>query len=125
MNEEDDRRATMDLGLGLWEGTAARYYPYETVIAQDHAILDDFQGEGVVVFLDPASNVLSAYTVDADSVWWEDDTLHLSSGAYIEGSILYHADGTRAREARPLQIFTRWYGFALTFPDAEIWGEEH
>ena len=23
---------------------------------------------------------------------------------------------------RPLQIFTRWYGFSLTFPDTEIYG---
>jgi hypothetical protein len=76
-----------------------------------------------LVFLDPATFVLSAFHVDAESLRWDDDILRLSNGQYVERSILYDVDGTRAESARPLQIFTRWYGFALTFPDAEIYGE--
>jgi len=67
--------------------------------------------------------VLSAFLVDADGLRWDGDVLRLSNDQYVEGSVLYHPDGTRASGARPLQIFTRWYGFSLTFPDTEIYAE--
>jgi hypothetical protein len=124
VDEEDARLPTMDLGMGIWQGEEARYYSYKRVVEEDKAILDTFQGRQTLVFLDPSSYVLSSFHVDADSVWWDDKVLRLSNGQYIEGSVLYDPDETRANAARPLQIFTRWYGFALTFPNAEIYGEE-
>ena len=124
VKEEDDRLPTMDIGLGIWDGEEARYYSYERVVAEDEAVLDTFQGRRLLVFLDPSSYVLSSFLVDAESLQWDDDVLRLSNDQYVEGSILYDPDGTRAEAARPLQIFTRWYGFALTFPEAEIYGEE-
>ena len=36
--------------------------------------------------------------------------------------LLYDAGGTRAGTDRPRQLFSRWYGFALTFPKPEIFG---
>jgi len=123
VDEEDDRLPTMDIGLGLWRGEEARYYSYERVAAEDRAILDTFQGRQTLVFLDPSSYVLSSFHVDADSVWWDDDVLRMTNGQYVEGSVLYDPDGSRVEAARPLQIFTRWYGFALTFPHAEIYGD--
>ena len=124
VKEEDDRLPTMDIGLGIWDAEEARYYSYERVVAEDEAVLDTFQGQRLLVFLDPSSYVLSSFLVDAESLRWHDDVLRLSNDQYVEGSILYDPDGTRAEAARPLQIFTRWYGFALTFPEAEIYGEE-
>ena len=124
VKEEDERLPTMDIGLGIWDGEEARYYSYERVVAEDEAVLDTFQGQRLLVFLDPSSYVLSSFLVDAESLRWDDDVLRLSNDQYVEGSILYDPDGTRAEAARPLQIFTRWYGFALTFPEAEIYGEE-
>ena len=123
VEEEDSRLPTMDIGLGLWLGEEARYYSYDRVVAEDRAVLDTFQGRRTLVMLDPASYVLAAFQVDAESLRWDDDVLRLSNGQYVERSILYDADGSRAEAARPLQIFTRWYGFALTFPDAEIYGD--
>jgi hypothetical protein len=124
VNEEDARLPTMDIGLGVWADEEARYYSYERVVAEDRAVLDTFQEQRVLVFLDPSTNVLSSFLVDADSLRWEDDVLRLSNEQYVEGSILYDSDGTRVEAARPLQIFTRWYGFALTFPNAEIYERE-
>ena len=123
VKEEDDRLPTMDIGLGIWDGEEARYYSYERVVAEDRAVLDSFQGKRTLVFLDPSSYVLSAFLVDADGLRWDGDVLRLSNDQYVEGSVLYHPDGTRASGARPLQIFTRWYGFSLTFPDTEIYAE--
>ena len=124
VKEEDDRLPTMDIGLGIWDGEEARYHSYERVVAEDKAVLDEFQGRRLLVVLDPSSYVLSSFLVDAESLRWHDDVLRLSNDQYVEGSILYDPDGTRAEAARPLQLFTRWYGFALTFPEAEIYGEE-
>lgn len=123
VDEEDDRRPTMDLGMGVWQGDEARYYPYETVTAQGNALVDTFQGQRIAVLLDPSAYVLTAFYVNADKLEWDDDVLRFSNGQYVEGGVLHDADGARADTARPLQIFTRWYGFALTFPDAEIFGE--
>ena len=123
VKEEDDRLPTMDIGLGIWDGEEGRYYSYERVVAEDRAVLDTFQGKRTLVFLDPSSFVLSAFLVDADGLRWDGDVLRLSNDQYVEGSVLYDPDGTRASGARPLQIFTRWYGFSLTFPDTEIYAE--
>jgi hypothetical protein len=131
IKEEDDRLPTMDIGLGLWIGEEGRYYSYERVVAEGKAVLDTFQGRRTLVFLDPASYVLSSFLVAADGpvgvdgLRWDGDIIRLSNGQYVERSILYDPDGTRVAAARPLQIFTRWYGFALTFPDAEIYGDEN
>lgn len=121
IDEEDERRETMDVGLGIWMGENSRYYSQEDVMAQDRALLDTFEGRTVLVYYDPSSFTLGAHFVDADRVWWEDDTLHLSTGHYIRDGVMHEDDGRRLRAERPLQVFTRWYGFALTFPDGEIY----
>ena len=123
VDEEDARLPTSDIGLGLWQGEEARYYSYLRVLAEDKAVLDTFQGRRTLVYLDPSSYVLPSFQVDADRVWWDGDILRLSNDQYVERSVLYDPDGMRAETARPLQIFTRWYGFALTFPGAGIYGE--
>jgi len=122
--EEDDRLPTMDLGMGIWNDENARYYAYERVVAEDNAIVDTFQGRRILIFLDPSAYVLNAFYVDADAAEWDDKKLRLSDGQYVEDGVLHDASGERALAERPLQVFTRWYGFALTFPDAEIYGSE-
>ena len=124
VEEEDARRPTMDIGMGIWRGEVARYYPYDRVVEEDKAVLDTFLGQRTLVLLDPISNALSSFNVEADSLWWEGEVLRLSNGQHVEGSVLYDANGRRATVSRPLQIFTRWYGFALTFPETKIYGEE-
>jgi hypothetical protein len=119
---EDDRRPTMDLGLGLWEDEYAIYYPYETIVDGDRAVLGTFRGRGVLVYLDPTSRTLAAYYTGAEAYEWDDDVLRLSDGTYIESGVLRGPDGERLRGRRPLQVFTRWYGFSLTFPDVPIYG---
>jgi hypothetical protein len=123
VDEEDDRRPTMDLGLGIWDGDASRYYPYDRVLSEGRALLDTFQGRTVLVYLDPAAFALGAVHVEADAFEWEGDVLHLSDGTTIAEGVLRGPDGTPKTMHRPLQVFTRWYGFSLTFPGTEIWGE--
>ena len=115
VEREDSRRATMDIGIGLWTDDEARYYPLDMVRANDRAIEDTFAGERVLIYIDPTTFVLSAPE-------WDGDVLRLSDGSYIERGLVYDGTGTRLEGVRPLQVFTRWYGFALTFPETEIYG---
>lgn len=84
MSDVDDRISEMEIGLGVIDGEAARFYR-----------MSDIQ-EGVT------------------------DTLN---GNEIKVSIA--ADGipfaVREDGSRPLQLFTRWYGFSLTYPHCQIY----
>ncbi len=122
IEREDTRRPTMDLGLGLWQDDDAIYYPYETIVARGRAVLTTFRGEGVLVYLDPNSRTLVAWNTDASTFQWDGDVLRLSDGSYVEGGVLKNPSGERLTGQRPLQVFTRWYGFSLTFPGVPIFG---
>ena len=123
IREEDDRRPTMELGIGIWNDSGARYYALETVEEQGRALFDTFNGRRVLVYYDPTAHAPTAQYTDAERVWWEGDVLRFSTGERIEDGIRFAADGSRVEVERPLQVFTRWYGFSLTFPDTEIYEE--
>lgn len=121
VEEEDDRRPTMDLGLGIWGGASPIYYPYDTVNELGRALLHSYEGRGILVYLDPTSYSLAAVFTEAGQFRWDGNVLRLSDGSYIEGGVYYGVNGERMQNARPLQVFTRWYGFSLTFPDVPIY----
>jgi hypothetical protein len=120
VQEEDDRRPTMDIGMGIWDGDLARYYPYDEVVESGKAVFDTFGGRQVVIYLDPSAYSLAAAYTDADGFRWDGAALRFSDGTYIENAIFHDASGERAQIERPLQVFTRWYGFSLTFPQTEL-----
>lgn len=121
IDREDTRRPTMDMGIGLWQGDEAVYYPHEIVREEGRALVDVFVGEHVLIYIDPKAFVLAALYVDAESAEWDGDVIRLSDGSYVEGGLLYDSAGERVEMQRPLQVFTRWYGFSLTFPDTDIY----
>ena len=121
MGAEDDRRDRMEMGLGLWTEDLARYYPMPAVESADNVLFDHFGGSTVMVYYDPAAHALAAELTDADSGEWDGDVLMLSNGDRVEEGILYDSAGNRKERRRPLQVFTRWYGFSLTFPETEIY----
>jgi len=123
VQEEDNRRPTMDLGMGIWDGDEARYYPYDRITANGNAVLDEIAGRQLVVYLDPSAYALAAAYVDTDGIRWEEKTLRFSDGSYIEDGVFHDPSGERAPIERPRQVFTRWYGFSLTFPETEIYGD--
>ena len=57
----------------------------------------------------------------AKSCAWVGDMLRLDSGEMVRGGALEDPQGKRLDAARPMQMFTRWYGFAYTFPECEIY----
>lgn len=121
IERQDERRPTMDLGLGIWGADEAIYYPYDVILENGRAVLDEYGGEGVLVYLDPTSHSLAAWLTAADGFEWDEMTLRLSDGSYVESGVFRDASGERLEGRRPLQVFTRWYGFSLTFPGVPIY----
>ena len=64
-----------------------------------------------------------AVFVNATSVTWSQDEVRLDTGATVSAGVIQAADGTVRAGEQPLQMFTRWYGFALTFPGCQVFEE--
>lgn len=122
MSAEDTRRPTMDVGLGVWIDSTARYYPLATIAAAGNALVDTLAGRRLLVYRParPGSAPQALYTT-ASSAQWVGETLRLPSGETVDASGVIDADGHRRAVERPLQVFTRWYGFALTFPQTGVY----
>lgn len=121
MGREDARRDRMEMGIGIWTDDVAKYYPMPTIQERGDALLDTFDGQRVLIYYDPTARALAAEVTDAESFEWDDRVLRLSNGDRIEGGVLYDGDGERKARDRPLQVFTRWYGFSLTFPETLVY----
>ncbi len=121
IERQDERRPTMDLGLGVWGAEEAIYYPYDVILENDRAVLAQYGGRGVLVYLDPTSHSLVAWYTDADGYEWDESILRLTDGSYVESGVFRAESGERLESRRPLQVFTRWYGFSLTYPGVPIY----
>ncbi len=119
--EEDHRRPTMELGLGIWSGPEQRYYPMELIRELDGAVLDELDGRRIVVYMEPESFTIAALYTDASIATQTDAGLNLGGVGVLRDGVLFDSDGERREIRRPLQLFTRWYGFALTFPGTTIY----
>lgn len=122
LGEEDTRRPRMDMGLGIWTDSTRRYYPMEEIRAGDGALIDRLDGRGLLVYIDPRSATPTALFVDSQTATAEGNEIHLDGGAVVRGGVLFDAAGNRQESDLPQQIFTRWYGYSLTFPGAEVYG---
>lgn len=118
---EDTRRERMDLGLGLWQGKTSRYYPLSLIRAAKDGILDRVDGETVFVYYDPESGAPDALFVDAHSAASRDGGFDFDTGMRLQHGKLVDGNGRSLPTHRPQQMFTRWYGFAFTFPHCEIY----
>jgi len=122
LGEEDNRRPRMDMGLGVWTDASRRYYPMEEIRARG-ALIDRLDDRDIVVFIEARSATPTAIFVDSDSATIEGNEIRLDSGAVIRAGVLFDAQGNRQAREQPQQIFTRWYGYILTFPGAEVFGQ--
>ncbi len=120
--KEDTRLPTMDIGLGVWTESQERYYPMEAVRAAGGALVDDFDGRRLVVYVEPDAYALDAFFTEEQTVSTDGSTVRVGQESVLEGGVLRDASGDRLEMERPLQLFSRWYGFALTFPGTTIYG---
>ena len=121
LGKEDARRPRMDMGLGVWLGSTHRYYPARTLREQGKFVIDEFEGRNLLVYVDPATSTLGAIYVDSKNAHMEEGVILLDNGHRVRAGRLVDADNAPVATERPQQIFTRWYGFSLTFPNPEIY----
>ncbi len=122
MGEADSRRPRMDIGLCVWSDRTQRYYPLEQLREQGRAIVDELDGRPLLVYIDPMSNTPIASYTEASDCKWRGAELHLDTGEIIREGGLVDSQGSSRAITRPMQLFTRWYGCAYTFPGCEIYG---
>jgi hypothetical protein len=123
LGKEDTRRPRMDMGLGIWTDKTRRYYPVERIRERAEAFIDQIDSRKVLVYVDPETFTPAAVFVNARSARLEDKEVRLDSGQVLRSGMLIDARGERQSPERPQQVFTRWYGFALTFPGTEVFGQ--
>jgi uncharacterized protein DUF3179 len=123
LDTEDTRRPRMDMGLGVWISDIRRYYPMETIRQRGEALIDRIGNRKVLIYIDPETFTPAAIFVDSDGAKLQGKEIRLDKGAVVRSGVILGRDGKRMPTERPQQIFTRWYGFALTFPGSEVFGE--
>jgi len=123
LGKEDPRRPRMELGLGVWAASTHRYYPVARIREQGGAFIDQLEGRKILVFINSETNTPAALFVNASSAKMEGSEVRLDSGAVVRDGVLFDRAGKRQATERPQQVFTRWYGFALTFPGCEVFGQ--
>jgi hypothetical protein len=119
LGTEDARRPRMDLGLGIWWEGGSRYYPRDA-IRQRGAVIDRVNGRTLLVYIDPSTSTPAAMFVNSTRAGLEGSAVRLDAGAVRDG-VLFDNRGRPAPTERPQQVFTRWYGFALTFPATSVY----
>jgi hypothetical protein len=123
LGREDARRPRMDMGLGVWTGATARYYPMDVIRQRGEALVDVLEGRRVLVYVDPDTYAPAALFVPSTRARLEGKEVHLDGGHVVRSGMLFGPGGSRLATERPQQVFTRWYGFALTFPGTEVFGQ--
>ena len=123
LGKEDQRRPRMELGLGVWSGSTRRYYPVALIRERGGAFLDRLDGRTVLIYIDSESNTPAALFATAAAARVEGRDIVLDRGSVLRSGVLFDRRGKRLPMERPQQIFTRWYGFALTFPGSQVFGQ--
>ena len=123
LGKEDTRRPRMDMGLGIWTGKTRRYYPMELIRQRGEAFIDQLDGRSVLIYIDPETSTPTALFVNARNAKLQKNEIRLDNGAVVRSGVLLDGKSKPLTADRPQQIFTRWYGFALTFPGAEVSGQ--
>ena len=131
----DKRRPSWELGLGVWMEEAdgsvsARYYPFKTIKRLERSgrgLIDELSGRKLLICVDAQSGVPGAIMLsapgarEATEARREGTGIVLDTGAEFIGGDLFNAEGEALFTPRPMQLFTRWYGFAATFPGCDIY----
>lgn len=117
---EDTRLPRLNMGLGVWTDSRARYYPVSTLNIADNVLLTEFEGRRLLVYVNWQTSIPDAFYTTATSAQWRGEVLILNTGELLINGTLQERDGTLIPVERPLQLFQRWYGFSAMFPDCEV-----
>jgi len=118
---EDTRLPRLDMGLGVWTDHQSRYYPMTRLNLIDNALIDELDGRQLLVYIDPVSQVPDAFYTDATEAITRRDTIQLNNGDTLRDGGVFNKEGQLRHVERPLQLFSRWYAFAVRFPGCGIY----
>jgi hypothetical protein len=91
MDKVDQRLPEMMSGLGIIDGNIQRFYSVDSLKKEGGRIQDTINNKNIMVYLENGSNIPRA-------------------------EILQNPENIQL-----LQLYTRWYGFYLTYPDCEVY----
>ena len=120
LGTEDTRLDRMEMGLGIWSDDFRRYYPVSVIRERGKFLTDEIAGQKLLIFLDPLTSTPTALYWHADEIRIEGRDIFLDDGYTIKNGQIYDRNQQAVAVARPQQMFSRWYGFSLSFPDPEI-----
>ena len=123
MGAEDPRRPRLEMGLGVWTDSVSRYYPLGILKARDGVLFDVIDNRNLLIYLDPASGTPTPLFADGQDAEWDGSDLRMADGAIVRNGRLYDPSGEELPTEQPLHLFARWYGFSLTFPGCEVYGD--
>jgi hypothetical protein len=121
MSPKDERRDDMEIGTGTWTEGDALFFPMPVVEGEGGFVFSELDGRALLTYIDPTSRTMFAQYTEASGAQWDGDVLRLNNGRHVRSAGLYEGD-KRLETQRPMQVFTRWYGFALTFPETRVHG---
>ncbi len=124
MGTQDPRLPRWEIGLGVWSDTGAVYYPKKVIRDNGGLLVDEFEARRILVYLDPDSDIPAAIFIQDASARREGDAIVLAGGGVVRDGVLRDKDGNQLFTPRPMQLVSRWFGFALTFPGCRIYGEK-
>ena len=122
MMEIDNRLPEMEMGIGIWnDNHLSKFYTLKVIKENGKQIIDTFYNHNVLIYISPLNkNPIAIYVDDIIKAEFNNDRLELSNGNYITSGRMFSRDGHEIKMVQPNQMFSRWYGFVLTFPNCKI-----
>ncbi len=117
----DNRLPEMEMGLGMYDGKSAKFYPLKTLKASGNYLVDEYNDRPILIYVSPATKIPDAiYQSGIADVTLTETTVNFPDGRYLKSGNLYSAEGDQLVVNKPNQLFSRWYGFVSTFPNCEV-----
>jgi hypothetical protein len=121
----DNRLPEMEMGLGVWIDSKARFYPIKLIKQNGNYLFDTFHNRALLIYISPTTFIpIAMYLDEITSVTFEGKKLSFQNGDYVLGGNLYSSHNEKLGVSAPNHIFSRWYGFVSTFPNCEIKNEK-
>ncbi len=121
--QEDERLSRMNLGLGVWADNDPCFYPTHTLHDHQNILFDTLAGRRIAIFISGNPGFPRAIYTDAEVVdIVRGEQFRLSNGWTIRDGLVYDSSGSIITPEHPRQIFARWFGFSLSFPNCRIYG---